>query len=89
MTDKPCLASKVRLRWDGYSAKTLLLAPERGLILDDTATVIALMCDGTRTVDDIAAELASQHDGDISLIRIDVAQFVGALAIRGLLAVER
>ena len=86
---KPALAKKVRLRFDGRSGKTLLLAPERGMLLDDSAAVIALMCDGTRTLDDIARELADQHDGDLAAIKSDVARFVGALAIRGLLHVER
>ncbi len=86
---RPALATKVRLRWDGRTGKTLLLAPERGLILDDTAAVIALMCDGTRTLDDIARELHDQHEGDLAAIQCDVARFIGALAIRGLLHVER
>jgi len=85
---KPALAPKVRLRWDSQAGQTLLLAPERGLLLDEPATAIACLCDGTRTIAEIAFELAFDHDGDVAAIERDVGALVDALYVRGLVCME-
>jgi pyrroloquinoline quinone biosynthesis protein D len=83
---KPALAAKVRLRWDDRERATLLLAPERGMLLDETAAAIAGLCDGTRTIEDIATCLATWFGAvEPDAITRDIEQFVGELAIRGLL----
>ena len=86
MTDvRPALTPHARLRWDARSGKTMLLAPERGLLLDDNATAIVCLCDGTRTIEDIARTLhVSYPETELSLIEEDVAHLVGALTLRGL-----
>lgn len=85
---KPALAPKVRLRWDSQAGQTLLLAPERGLLLDEPATAIACLCDGTRTIPEIAFELAIDHEGEVAAIERDVEELVGALLTRGLILME-
>jgi len=82
---KPKLAAKCCLRWDATLGATMLLAPERGLVLDACASQIVALLDGTHTLDEIAAHLATTHDGaDHATIARDVERFVGELAARGL-----
>lgn len=82
----PRLSPKVRLRFDRRTGRTLLLYPEAGLELNGTATEIARLCTGERTVDDIAQHLAQIH-ADASPVEIarDVRNFLTTLAGRGLL----
>jgi coenzyme PQQ biosynthesis protein PqqD len=85
------LASKARLRWDRRDGAHYLLYPERGLRLNETATAIVQLCDGTRTEEEIAHELAARFaDRDPDAIRSEVGAFLGELRRRALLAeVER
>ena len=80
------LSPKVRLRFDRRTGRHLLLYPERGLELNDTATEIARLCTGEWTVDDMVEQLAQAYD-DVSLIEIrrEVCEFLEVLADRGLL----
>ena len=81
------LARKVRLRRDPRSGKMMLLYPERGLELSDSAAEIAALCTGDRTVGAIVDALGALHVG-VARARLeqDVRAFLGALEARGLLA---
>jgi pyrroloquinoline quinone biosynthesis protein D len=80
---KPKLVAGARLRFDKIDQKHLLLSPERGLLLNETATAILELCDGTRTVAEIAAQLRARWpQADES----EVAAFVARLRERGLLS---
>ena len=80
------LARKVRLRRDPRSSKMMLLYPERGLELSDTAADVAALCDG-RTAVAIVDELAARYTGVArEPIERDVLSFLRTLAERGLLA---
>ena len=50
----PKLAKKARLRFDRHSGGHMLVYPERGLALNETAAEIAKRCDGTRTLAQIS-----------------------------------
>lgn len=80
------LARKARLRRDPQSNKMVLLYPERGLELSETAAGIAALCDG-RTAAEIADELCARYAG-VARTRIehDVLAFLRTLAEKGLLA---
>lgn len=82
---RPQLSPKVRLRFDRRTGRYLLLYPETGLELSRTATEIAHLCTGERTVDEIAQYLAQTHS-KIALVEItrDVRDFLKTLAGRGL-----
>jgi coenzyme PQQ biosynthesis protein PqqD len=82
---RPQLSPKVRLRFDRRTGRYLLLYPETGLELSRTATEIAHLCTGERTVDEIALYLAQIHS-ETSLVEItrDVRSFLKTLAGRGL-----
>ena len=79
---RPQLAPGVRLRWDDVRERHVLLYPEGALTLNETAAGVLKLCDGERTIDDIAQELRSRYDG--ADVRADVESLVGAIAGRGL-----
>jgi coenzyme PQQ biosynthesis protein PqqD len=83
---RPRLASKARLRVDPRSGKHMLLYPERGLELTETAARIAKLCAEGLTVAAIVERLASAHaDADHQRIEDEVMTFLRALDERGLL----
>jgi coenzyme PQQ biosynthesis protein PqqD len=80
------LAGKARLRFDERSGKHMLLYPERGLELSDTAARIAALCSsGDRTAGGIVDELAAAAGEPRARIESDVMAFLRALEDRGLL----
>ncbi len=85
-TAKPRLSPKVRLRFDRKTGRHLLLYPEMGLELNGTATDIARLCTGERTIEEIGRHLAGIYAGAAPRdIERDVRDFVETLAGRGLL----
>ncbi|HWG95435.1 MAG TPA: pyrroloquinoline quinone biosynthesis peptide chaperone PqqD [Nitrospira sp.] len=87
-TVKPRLSFKVRLRFDGRTGRHLLLYPERGLELNDTATVIARLCTGEWTIDEMVDHLTRAYDAvSPTEIRREVCEFLDVLADRGLLQI--
>jgi coenzyme PQQ biosynthesis protein PqqD len=60
---KPKLSKKARVQRDKVTGKNVLLYPERGLVLNETASMIVERCDGARTVQQIIDELAQKFTG--------------------------
>jgi pyrroloquinoline quinone biosynthesis protein D len=58
----PRLAPHVRLAFDKSRGKPVLLAPESVTTLNATGAAIVRLCDGTRTVDEIVAELREKYE---------------------------
>jgi coenzyme PQQ biosynthesis protein PqqD len=86
LTFVPKLAKKARLRFDRHSGGHMILYPERGLALNESAAAIAKRCDGTRTVEEIIDELAREAEpASREDVARDVLAFVEALAQKGLL----
>lgn len=63
----------------------MLVYPERGLELNESAAAIAKRCDGTRTVAEIAALVVSEVEGDSTAVAEDVLAFIDELTRKGLL----
>jgi coenzyme PQQ biosynthesis protein PqqD len=83
------LARKARLRHDPLSGKTMLLYPERGLELSETAAAIATTCARGATVGAIVGALCARFAGEPrDRIEAEVTTFLSALEERGLLIVE-
>jgi PqqA peptide cyclase len=79
---KPRLARGVRVRLDPRDAVPVLLSPERGLRLSETAAAVVDLCDGVRTIDEIVNELADRYaHSDRARIRSDVVALL--LDLRG------
>jgi coenzyme PQQ biosynthesis protein C len=82
---KPTLAPKVKLRYDRKADRTMLLYPEKGMVLNPTAADTVKLCTGQSTVRDIATELSRKYSNDTATIERDVISLVGSLAERGLM----
>jgi pyrroloquinoline quinone biosynthesis protein D len=78
----PRLHPKARLQWDAVRQRDVLLYPEGLVALNATGAEILKLCDGTRSVADIAASLGQRYGADA--IEAEVAVFLGGLAGKGL-----
>jgi coenzyme PQQ biosynthesis protein PqqD len=81
---RPVLAAKARLRPDRLSGRMVLLYPERGLVLSDSAAAILELCDARHTVAEIVDLLARRTEGDRATIAADVGALLETLIGRGL-----
>jgi coenzyme PQQ biosynthesis protein PqqD len=90
-TTRLSLARQVRLKLDPRSGKQMLLYPEKGLELNDTAARVAALCVESSTVDEIIERLVAAADGATPRAQIEeeVLTFLRALEDRGLLVVHR
>jgi coenzyme PQQ biosynthesis protein PqqD len=82
---RPRIAAKARLRYDRKADRTMLLYPEKGLVLNPTAADIAKLCTGDHSVGAIVDQLASKYGKEATVIEREVMDFLSALAERGLL----
>jgi coenzyme PQQ biosynthesis protein PqqD len=78
----PRLVTGARLQYDDVREEHLLLVPEGAVRLNPTAAAVLELCDGERSVDEIAGTLAERYDG--SDLRGDVQELVEGLAEKGL-----
>jgi pyrroloquinoline quinone biosynthesis protein D len=83
---RPRLARKARVRPDQHTGGTLLLLPEKGLALNETARQIVTLCTGESTVDEIIDRLAALAGAPPrDEVAVEVNAFLTALMQRGLL----
>jgi len=75
------LAKKARLRFDRHDGRWMIIYPERGLALNESGAAIAQKLDGTRTLDQVIAELVAEHGADPQ----DIRAFVDDLEKKGLI----
>jgi pyrroloquinoline quinone biosynthesis protein D len=78
----PVLPNGFRLHWDKVRNRHVLLFPEGALGLNKTAVDVLELCDGKRTIEEIADELSVRFNGDD--IHSDVENLLIALANRGM-----
>jgi pyrroloquinoline quinone biosynthesis protein D len=80
--NRPRLVDGARLQYDDVREEHLLLVPEGAVRLNETAAHVLELCDGERSLDEIAAALARRYDGaDVS---DDVRELIGGMGERGL-----
>ena len=82
----PALKRGARRHFDAVRNQHILQGPERIIVLDDIACAILDLCDGSRTVQAMAAMLAARYQGDAAEIEADVVVLLQELADKGLLA---
>jgi coenzyme PQQ biosynthesis protein PqqD len=83
---RPRLAPKARLRHDRLTGRHLLLYPERGLALNETATQVLALCTGEATVAEIVDALVSRYGEEKrEAVSTEVRAFLQQLADRNLL----
>lgn|GEM_PF-1980302 len=83
---RPRLAAKTKLKFDRRTARHVLLLPEKGLLLNHTASAVAALCTGEYSISAIVARLAEDYpDTTHAEIEQEVMAFLHALSDRGLL----
>ena len=81
---RPKLAPKARLRFDRREGRFLLLYPERGLILNESASEVLQLCTGQLTVERMVDLLAGRHsESRRESIHADVLALLSQLWARG------
>lgn len=80
---RPQLPTYLKLRRDEGRGRWVLLAPERVLTPDETAVAVLKLCDGKRTVEEIAEALAGEYSAPVEVIRADVLDLLQGLADKG------
>jgi pyrroloquinoline quinone biosynthesis protein E len=78
---RPALGRGVRLAYDDVRGQAALLYPEGVLLLNESAAAVIARCDGSRTTETIAADLAVEYEG---VTAEDVAAVVDEIAARQL-----
>ena len=81
----PTLWRLARLDFDPVRQQRVLLYPEGVVLLNDTGGAILDLCDGRRTVADIATLLGERYDCDVTA---DVVEYLTALEARELVRVR-
>ena len=81
--DVPVLPNGFRLHWDKVRERYVIVFPEGAVALNPTAVEVIELCDGKRTIEEIAAELSARHQG--ADVLADVENLLLALANRGLI----
>ena len=80
--NRPRLISGARLQYDDVREEHLLLVPEGAVRLNATAAQVLELCDGRRSVDEIAATLSQRYAG--AGVADDVRELLGGMGKRGL-----
>lgn len=84
-SSRPRLWKFARVQFDEARQRNVLQYPEGAVLLNDTAAEILSLCDGTRTVADIAAELETRYGANVL---DDVQTYLAQLADRSLVRDE-
>jgi pyrroloquinoline quinone biosynthesis protein D len=80
---RPALPPHIKLRHDAGRGKWLVLAPERVFEPDEVAVAVLKLCDGVRSVDDIASALAKEYNAPKEEIVADIVSMLQDLADKG------
>ena len=80
--NRPRLVDGVRLQYDDVRGEHLLLVPEGAVRLNQTAVHVLQLCDGKRSLEEIAAALSLRYSG--ADVADDVRELLGGMRERGL-----
>jgi pyrroloquinoline quinone biosynthesis protein D len=80
--NRPRLADGARLQYDDVREEHLLLVPEGAVRLNETAAHVLELCDGRRSLDEIAAALSQRYSG--AEVTDDVRELLGGMVEHGL-----
>lgn len=82
-TTRPFMPPHIKLRHDAGRGRWIILAPERLFDPDEVAVEVLKLCDGQRTVADIADQLAKEYNAPANEITADVIEMLQDLADKG------
>src|SRR5215813_15450676 len=86
---KPVLPRHAKLKFDETRQVWVILAPERVLAPDEIAVEVLKLCDGVRSVADMADQLAQKYAAPREAIMTDVTGMLQDLADKGFLTEAR
>jgi pyrroloquinoline quinone biosynthesis protein D len=78
----PVLWRLARMDYDPVRQRHVLLYPEGTVLLNDTGAAILELCDGRRSVAEIAGVLKDRYGSDVTA---DVIEYLSGLAARELI----
>ena len=81
----PAIWRLARLDFDQVRQQRVLLYPEGVVLLNDTGAAILDLCDGRRSIGDIAAALGERYQCDVTA---DVIEYLSQLVERELVRVH-
>lgn len=81
----PALWRLARIEFDQVRQQRVLLYPEGVVLLNDTAAAILELCDGQRSIAEIASVLEERYHCDVTT---DVVEYLSQLAERDLVRVN-
>jgi pyrroloquinoline quinone biosynthesis protein D len=84
-TSRPKLWKFARVQFDDARQRSVLQYPEGAVLLNDTAAEILSLCDGARTLAEIASELKERYGAEVF---DDVQSYLSQLADRELVRDE-
>ena len=88
-TSRPVLPRHTKLKFDETRQVWVILAPERVLAPDEIAVEVLQLCDGVRSVGEIADQLAAKYTADRATILADVIGMLQDLADKAFLTEAR
>lgn len=80
---RPRMPRHIKLRHDTGRGRWIILAPERVFNPDDIAVEVLKLCDGARSVEDIAEALSAEYQAPLEVIRADILVLLQDLADKG------
>jgi len=80
---KPAMPPYIKLRHDAGRNRWIILAPERLFDPDEIAVEVLKLCDGERTVGDIADRLGKEYNAPREDIEADIIAMLQDLADKG------
>lgn len=84
-TTRPSLPRHIKLRHDAGRGRWIILAPERVFNPDEPAVAILKLCDGARSVKDIAGQLARDYNAPEAEILADIISMLQDLSDKGVI----
>lgn len=87
-TDRPYLPRGVRMHDDHVRERTVLLAPEKAVALDEIGVAILTRVTGEATFSEIVQDLARTYNAPPERIEEDVQRFLTGLRARVYLMVD-
>jgi pyrroloquinoline quinone biosynthesis protein D len=80
---RPALPKHIKMRHDAGRNRWIILAPERVFDPDETAVAVLKLCDGQRSVNDIATILSQEYQAPIEEITNDIVAMLQDLSDKG------
>jgi pyrroloquinoline quinone biosynthesis protein D len=80
---KPSMPRHIKLRHDEGRGRWLILAPERVFDPDEIAVEVLNLCDGQRSVNEIAKALSDEYQAPLDEIMNDIVAMLQDLSDKG------